>query len=287
MTQPSTASLPPDKKPFEWKGNRVGLFEVGATGALALGFGAANLFMKDAPAKWKGGVLMDNAAASAFTATTPAGRDRASRISDYFLFGTMALPFIDAGIAAARNPDVGWQLAVIDTGAYALNGLLTTIVKRTVLRERPSVAHCAPGQQCQNSESFFSGHASAAFTAAGLVCAEHQALGIYGNKLADGAACATALAAAAATGMLRVVADKHYMTDVLTGAAVGLASGYLLPTLIHWSSKEPSASPSLATTGPKDKPKPPPPPKYGTVHLGVTPVPVMGGGMLMVNGVVW
>jgi membrane-associated phospholipid phosphatase len=36
---------------------------------------------------------------------------------------------------------------------------------------------------------------------------------------------------AALTGYLRIAGDKHYMSDVLTGAAVGSAIGYMVPRL--------------------------------------------------------
>ena len=41
------------------------------------------------------------------------------------------------------------------------------------------------------------------------------------------------LPAAAATGGLRMIADKHYLTDVLTGAALGAGLGWALPALFH------------------------------------------------------
>ena len=37
--------------------------------------------------------------------------------------------------------------------------------------------------------------------------------------------------AAAATGYFRMAADKHWLTDVLTGAATGTAVGLLVPWL--------------------------------------------------------
>ena len=39
---------------------------------------------------------------------------------------------------------------------------------------------------------------------------------------------------AAAAGMLRVVGDQHYVTDVLAGAVVGTAAGFFLPWLLHY-----------------------------------------------------
>jgi membrane-associated phospholipid phosphatase len=38
---------------------------------------------------------------------------------------------------------------------------------------------------------------------------------------------------AAATGYLRIAADKHYLTDVVVGALFGAAVGVALPLLAH------------------------------------------------------
>jgi membrane-associated phospholipid phosphatase len=39
---------------------------------------------------------------------------------------------------------------------------------------------------------------------------------------------------AAATATLRVVADRHYFTDVATGAIVGSVFGFAIPWLFHY-----------------------------------------------------
>ncbi|HSP77464.1 MAG TPA: phosphatase PAP2 family protein, partial [Myxococcaceae bacterium] len=87
------------------------------------------------------------------------------------------------------------------------------------LTERPS----------DNNVSFYSGHTSLAFslvTAAGTV----SELRGYRNRWLIWA---VGLPAAAATGMLRMAADKHYLTDVLVGAAAGSLFGVGVPLLLH------------------------------------------------------
>ncbi|MBC7171541.1 MAG: phosphatase PAP2 family protein, partial [Polyangiaceae bacterium] len=84
------------------------------------------------------------------------------------------------------------------------------------------------------NRSFFSGHSSMAFTGAGLVCFHQQQLaGLYGSRAAGIGVCGSALAFASTTALLRVAADKHWSTDVLAGAGVGIFSGWLLPWLLH------------------------------------------------------
>jgi membrane-associated phospholipid phosphatase len=77
--------------------------------------------------------------------------------------------------------------------------------------------------------SFFSGHASSAFTLAILLST--VATDVHGSSRATDALWAVSLAAAAFTGVARVSAGMHYPTDVLAGAAVGAAIGRLVPAL--------------------------------------------------------
>ncbi len=38
---------------------------------------------------------------------------------------------------------------------------------------------------------------------------------------------------ATASGVMRILSDNHYATDVMLGAAIGLGSGYLVPKLLQ------------------------------------------------------
>ena len=61
----------------------------------------------------------------------------------------------------------------------------------------------------------------------------HTELGLLGEG-GDAAMCATGLAMASTVGLLRILADRHYASDVIMGAAVGLVSGWLVPWLLHY-----------------------------------------------------
>jgi membrane-associated phospholipid phosphatase len=50
-------------------------------------------------------------------------------------------------------------------------------------------------------------------------------------------------AATAATGVTRIVADRHYASDVVVGAAIGFAGGYGLPWLLHYRTAGEGAGP--------------------------------------------
>lgn len=77
--------------------------------------------------------------------------------------------------------------------------------------------------------SFFSGHTTAAFTAAVFTGYTYQ-LKHKGSPLVPWV-WGGSLAAAGTVGAMRVMAGKHFPSDVLVGAAVGSLAGWLVPRL--------------------------------------------------------
>jgi membrane-associated phospholipid phosphatase len=120
----------------------------------------------------------------------------------------------------------------------------------TVGRARPSYEDCQKNPSfsadCRVSPtaSFPSGHVNEAFTAAGLSCAQHTMLPLYGKRVLDVLACARDLALATADGVLRIMGDRHYATDVLAGGGLGFLWGYGLPMLLHYGNQGGSPSPT-------------------------------------------
>lgn len=94
------------------------------------------------------------------------------------------------------------------------------------VEERVALAQADPREA---SRSFFSGHASAAFTLATLLSTVYA--DVHGRSGASDALWAASLSLAALTGYARVRAGQHYPSDVLVGAAVGAAVGTLVPAL--------------------------------------------------------
>lgn len=272
------------KTKIEWRGPKFSTGEYIATGTMLAGLGAAVLLTKEETPRWRGGVLVDRQAMALGRGDTPENRQMAANVSDYMLYGMFLWPYADAGVAMARGANTAaWQMALINTESYALTSLVTYALKRTVRRERPyATAECADrpnDPSCGggvSSASFLSGHASTAFTSAGLVCAHHGAMPLYGSKVADASACIGALAAATVTGSLRVVADVHYASDVFAGAAVGLASGYLLPKLLHYRS---------SAWQPTDVAKKKPKSGFALASWSAAPMAVPGGAMVTFSGV--
>jgi membrane-associated phospholipid phosphatase len=107
------------------------------------------------------------------------------------------------------------------------------IVKVTAGRERPFVRALAPAERAarpatsDDNLSFYSGHSTFAFAAAAAIGETASRRGYRGARLVW----AIGFAVAATTGYLRIAADRHYLTDVLTGAATGTAIGWAVPYL--------------------------------------------------------
>jgi membrane-associated phospholipid phosphatase len=135
-----------------------------------------------------------------------------------------------------RNKDVGLQMFAIQAQAFAITGFVTSLVKLSG-RERPCAQpdDSASGDaNCDDpNRSYFSGHTSLAFAGAGLTCVEHRHFQSFG-RVGDPITCASALALATTTGVFRAVANRHWMSDVVTGAGVGLIAGWLMPWLMHY-----------------------------------------------------
>ncbi|MGB0678601.1 MAG: phosphatase PAP2 family protein [Polyangiales bacterium] len=220
------------------------------TASLTVGMALGRYTLPEAEqARWRGAILTDNAARALFRLDTASAQSRAAESSDILLYSLIAYPtLVDAVLVAGaghQSPAVAAQMVAINAQAFALTTMLTVLAKSVAARERPFGRECdgqgAAGGRCQDAnryKSFFSGHAATAFTGAGLVCAHHQALPLYGGGVADSSACALSLAAASTVGVLRMMADKHYSTDVLLGAGVGLLSGYFLPRILHYKQQQ-------------------------------------------------
>lgn len=198
------------------------------------------------------GILFDDAVRDAFVLESRDNRVLADSFSDVSLIALAAYPaVVDVGIVALgvhESPDVAWQMFLIDLQALSFSSLVTGTIQRLVDRERPAVAECRRDPNydpsCdspRNHLSFFSGHTSVAFTSASLTCLHHAELELYGGW-GDALACVTMLAQASLTGTARIAADKHFASDVISGALIGAASGAFMPWLLYYRGGEEAGS---------------------------------------------
>jgi membrane-associated phospholipid phosphatase len=201
------------------------------------------LLQPEAEPDWQGPILLDRPMQNLLKVGSASGRARADTISDVFV-GLVALqtllvdPWLAAGWAH-RRVDVAWQMTVIDTQAFGLTFLANRLTKDIVARERPDAEACVEGSNeaaCTADDrnlSFFSGHTTSSATFAGLTCAHHQKLALYGSFAADLAGCLGAVGLSLGTGYLRIASDNHWWSDVTVGQLVGFSAGYLL-TWAHY-----------------------------------------------------
>jgi membrane-associated phospholipid phosphatase len=167
----------------------------------------------------------------------------ARRLSDALLFGLVpALAFgsvMGVGQAEGDRRSAGENLLTLSETLVATS-VLTQLTKFTAGRERPFLATQRENGLVvthgpDDNLSFFSGHTSTTFAlavGAGSIASFRgykQAPWIWG----------LGLPLAALTGYLRIAADRHYFTDVLTGALIGSAIGVLIPWLHrHYASPD-------------------------------------------------
>lgn len=237
----SAALRAAEPSPLAWKEEwpRFRPAEYAATGVAAAG--AAGLFYGvPAPTRpaWKGQVFYDRPARNALLVGSATARRRVTVLSDALVLPLMGYALLDGplttGLAGER--DAALQLALINAETFAILNLLNFSITNVLPRARPAGAVCEASSHYDPGcvKSFWSGHTSNAFAAASLICVEHEALPLYGGGRADGAACAAALFVASAVGVTRITSNRHHASDVVTGAAVGAALGYMMPKLLHF-----------------------------------------------------
>ena len=174
--------------------------------------------------------------------------DAAATTSDLFGYGLVPLAGIGALYATRETDEEFLDDVLIVAEATVGAGALVQSTKFLVGRQRPFVHALAPNDPgparntADDNLSFYSGHTSVT-VALGTSVAMLATL--RGHRAAPWL-WATGLAAGLATGFLRIAADRHYASDVLTGAAVGAGVGAAVPWFHAARSAEPSAMPALA-----------------------------------------
>ncbi len=166
------------------------------------------------------------------------GPERARTASDVLAFAALPAGVVAHSLLAARAGGDPAREGLVDllviAEAATLAGSLGQVVKLAAGRQRPFVhygnfleANRAPDPD--DNLSFWSGHSSLTFS---LAVGAGTVASLRGDRSAPWV-WGVGLTAAAATGWLRIAGDKHYLTDVLTGAAIGSLAGWAVPYLLH------------------------------------------------------
>ncbi|HEY3448337.1 MAG TPA: phosphatase PAP2 family protein [Myxococcales bacterium] len=160
----------------------------------------------------------------------------ASTTSDLVTYGVLPVLTLAGGIVAgAADGRIGETPtnALLVVEAVALSSMLNQVVKFSVGRERPFVAALPESEKSKtakpddNNLSFYSGHTTLAFS---LVVSAGTIAQLRGYRAAP-YIWGIGLPLAAFAAYSRIAADKHYLSDVLLGAAAGSAAGFLVPFL--------------------------------------------------------
>ncbi len=138
------------------------------------------------------------------------GEDFQTRADDFLPFVPVGQIYL--GKTFGFTPKNNFKQQTINiVVANAIGAAVFTTLKYTVNEERPDQS---------DDLSFPSGHTSIAFTNAALLYYEYKDSNLW--YASSGFLFATA------TGILRIANNKHYTSDVLAGAGIGLASGMLV-----------------------------------------------------------
>jgi membrane-associated phospholipid phosphatase len=187
--------------------------------------------------------------------TTEAQRKRADTWSNVVDFGVLPVGVLGAQYALSRGSGAPGSVFMQDAGIVVETAVLASVLNQTVKfivgRERPFVHVLSEDQKLltaqpdDNNLSFYSGHTNLAFA---LVVSAGTVAELRGYKNRTWI-WAVGLPLAATVPLLRMGADKHYLTDVATGAVLGTAFGLAVPLLLHKRENEPSGALSLQVSG--------------------------------------
>ncbi len=156
---------------------------------------------------------------------------RAAAVSDALVVAVPAGAALALGLLA-QQAGGGWREAgedlLVVAEAVAVATVLTQAAKLGAARLRPYAWADGGSTAVDARHSFWSGHTALAFSAAAAATQVARLRGRAGWRWLAIAS----FAGAAATGWLRMAGDRHWLTDVVTGAVVGTAAGLGVPLLV-------------------------------------------------------
>lgn len=163
---------------------------------------------------------------------------------------TLGLTLVTPGVLGLIAPSSDY-IAIVSSYAGTMVSAygVRTVLKQVIHKPRPYVQDGVPlpdGVKSEkNYESFPSGHTLMAFSAAAYT--QTMQILFYPDSKAMKAVSATTWALALSTAVLRVVSGCHYTSDVVAGAAIGSAIGFLGPYLTHRMQQKDANAPKVLT----------------------------------------
>jgi hypothetical protein len=229
-----------DTPSFPFREASTADYAVIATGAVSYGVLALLVPPAEDP-RWASSILFDSRGRRSLVGPTPSARHTADWASHITVFSSLALLASDGLVAGLAHDDfeLGKQVFLMDAEVLVVTGTLLHSLQLSTARQRPDIAPCredrAHSDHCDESAntSFPSGHSAMTFASAATFCAHRLRLELYGHPAADAVGCGVHTGAAFATAVLRVVADRHHLSDVAAGALLGTAVGLSVPLVLR------------------------------------------------------
>lgn len=192
-------------------------------------------------AQWYGGSV-DRSLGDFVALEDRTARRVALRTGDTMFGALLVVPLIDVAVArwGHGRDELSEQLLLVNLQAMGSITAMFFLTQWLFRRDRPYRDRCAQDStydlDCHGQarwESFPSGHFAVALGSALLTCVNHAHVPLYGEPW-DGVACGAALGLAGWVGLSRLLAHVHWPSDVLIGALMGVAGGFLVPTALHY-----------------------------------------------------
>ena len=150
--------------------------------------------------------------------------------SDYGVYALLALPVLSL-VGQIKDKDAWLTYGIMYTEAFFLTFGTKELLKNAIVRYRPYMygAGIPDGKEDDYYNSFPSGSTALAFLSAGFLSATFSAEYPDSSWKIPVIAGVYTLATGIAT--CRIVSGSHFLTDVLTGAAIGSLYGWVIPLL--------------------------------------------------------
>jgi len=157
--------------------------------------------------------------------------ERANQVSDILAYGLIVSP-----LAMLLDHEVrcDWETyAIMYSETMLLTGTTVQLAKGLVARTRPYAYNpdvpLERKEEVDARKSFYSSHTAFAFASAVFLSTTYAEY--FPGSRWQGWIWAISLAGASTVGYLRYAAGEHFPTDVLVGAVLGAATGYIVPAL--------------------------------------------------------
>jgi membrane-associated phospholipid phosphatase len=165
---------------------------------------------------------------------------------DVIMYTLLALPVIPM-IGNVRDANALLTYGIMYAEAFMLTYGTKDILKNIINRNRP-YSYFGPvpsGLEDDYDKSFPSGHTSLAFMSAGFLTS--ILLKDYSNSKWKTPVISISYSMAVAVAVNRIRSGSHFLTDVITGVAIGSLYGYLV-LAIHLNRKRNNTNITLATS---------------------------------------